>query len=84
MAIIAYSNFARCSGGGHTSVDISINGGATRHAVYDTDDLRDPLSNLTAEQQILITQYILKIHFAGKTRQQILTETNAGPVTVTI
>ncbi len=84
MATVTYSNFARCSGGGHTSVDISINGGPTRHAVYDTDDLRDPLSNLTQEQQILLTQLILKVHFAGKTRQQILTETNAGPVVVTI
>lgn len=84
MATISYTFVDRCSGGGHTRFDISVNGGAAQRVVFDTDDLRAPLSQLTDEQRERAMALILKIHFAGRTRAQIITELNAGPVEITI
>lgn len=84
MATVTYTFVERCAGGGHTTFDISVNGGAAQRVVFETDDLREPLGNLTQEQRERAQMLILKIHMAGKTRQQIVTELNAGPVTVTI
>lgn len=84
MATVSYTFVSRCAGGGHTVLDVSVNGGAAQRIVYDTDDLRDPLSNLSAERQDMLKLLILKVHMNGKTRQQMVTEFNAGPVTVTI
>lgn len=83
MATITYNLVDRCAGGGHTRFDVSVNGGATQRIVYDTDDIRAPLSNLTQDQQDTLKLLILKAHMAGKTRAQIVTEL-ASPVTVTI
>ena len=84
MATVTYTFVDRCAGGGHTRLDVSVNGGAAQRIVYDTDDIREPLSNLSAERQDLLKLLILKAHMNGKTRQQIITEFNQGPVTVTI
>lgn len=84
MATVSYTFVSRCAGGGHTVIDVSVNGGAAQRIVYDTDDVRSPLSNLTQDQQDMLKLLILKVHMAGKTRQQIVTEFNQGPVTVTI
>lgn len=84
MATVAYTFVDRCTGGGHTRLDVSVNGGAAQRIVYDTDDIRAPLSNLTQDQQDMLKLLILKVHMAGKTRQQIITEFNQGAVTVTI
>ena len=84
MATVTYTFVDRCAGGGHTRLDVSVNGGAAQRIVYDTDDIREPLSNLSAERQDLLKLLILKVHMNGKTRQQIITEFNQGPVTVTI
>jgi hypothetical protein len=83
MATITYTFVDRCAGGGHTRLDVSVNGGAAQRLVYDTDDIRSPLSNLTSEQQDILKMLILKVHMNGKTRAQIVTEF-ANPVTVTI
>lgn len=83
MATISYTFVDRCAGGGHTRLDVSVNGGAAQRIVYDTDDIRQPLSNLTQDQQDLLKLLILKVHMNGKTRAQIVTEL-ASPVTVTI
>jgi len=84
MATVSYTFVSRCTGGGHTTIDVSVNGGTAQRIVYDTDDVRLPLSNLTPEQQDLLKLLILKVHMAGKTRAQIVSEFNSGPVTVTI
>jgi hypothetical protein len=84
MATITYIFVDRCAGGGHTRLDVSVNGGAAQRIVYDTDDIRSPLSNLTQDQQDTLKLLILKVHMNGKTRAQIVTELNAGPVTVTV
>lgn len=84
MATVTYTFVDRCAAGGHTRLDISVNGGAAQRIVYDTDDLRAPLVNLTQDQQDTLKLLILKVHMAGRTRQQIVTEFNQGPVTVTI
>lgn len=83
MATITYTFVDRCSGGGHTRLDVSVNGGAAQRIVYETDDIRAPLSNLTQDQQDMLKLLILKAHMVGKTRAQIVTEL-ASPVTVTI
>lgn len=84
MAIVSYTFVDRCDGGGHTRLDISLNGGAAQRIVYDTDDIRSPLGNLTQEQRETLALLILKVHMAGKTRAQIVSEFSAGAVTVTI
>lgn len=84
MATISYTFVDRCSGGGHTRFDISVNGGAAQRVVFDTDDIRAPLSSLTEEQREKLQLLILKVHMAGKTRAQIVTELQAGPVEITI
>jgi hypothetical protein len=84
MATITYTFVSRCAGGGHTTLDISLNGGPASRVVYDTDDVIAPLANLTTEQRQTLALLIIKVHEAGKTRAQIVTEFNAGPVTVTI
>ena len=83
MATITYTFVSRCSGGGHTLFDISVNGGATQSVVFATDELRAPLSELTQDQREKLQELILRVHMAGKTRAQIVTEL-ASPVTVTI
>jgi len=84
MATVTYTFIDRCAGGGHTRLDVSVNGGATQRIVYDTDDIREPLGNLSQDRQDALKLLILKAHMAGRTRQQIATEFNQGPVTVTI
>jgi hypothetical protein len=81
---ITYSNPTRCQGGGHTALDVAVNGGATRRVVYATDEVRAPLSELTLDERETLALLILKVHFAGKSRAQIVTEVTAGPVVVTI
>jgi hypothetical protein len=84
MATIAYTFVDRCAGGGHTRLDVSFNGAAAERIVFTTDEIREPLSNLTREQRETLVLLILKMHLAGRTRQQIVTEFNQGPITVTI
>lgn len=84
MATITYTFVDRCAGGGHTRLDVSVNGANTRRVVYDTDQVRAPLSELTNEEREALALLILKVHMAGKNRQQIVTEFNQGPVTVTV
>lgn len=82
--IISYALVGRCSSGGHTTVDISINSGPVERVTYTTDELRAPLNSYTEEEIRFAKLIVLKAHLAGKTRPQIVTEFNTGPVTVTI
>lgn len=84
MATITYTFVDRCAGGGHTRLDVSVNGVAAQRIVYDTDDIRAPLSELSSERQDLLKLLILKVHMSGKTRAQIVSEFQSGPVVVTI
>ena len=84
MTTVAYTFIDRCEGGGHTTFDISVNGGVARRVVYDTDEIRMDLSAIPQERRELAQLLILNLHFAGMTRAQIVTELQAGPVTVTI
>lgn len=83
MATVTYTFVSRCAGGGHTQLDVSFNGGANQRVSYETDDLRAPLSNLTQDEREQLSLLVLKVHLAGKTRAQIVTEFGS-PVTVTI
>jgi hypothetical protein len=83
MATISYTFVDRCAGGGHTRLDVSFNGGAAQRLVYATDDIRQPLSALTQDEREQLALLILKVHMAGKTRTQIVSEFSS-PVTVTI
>lgn len=84
MATLAFTFISVCAGGGHVTIDASYNAGAAKRLVYTTDDIRVPLSALTDDEKAQFALIALKIHFAGKTRAQIQTEFQAGPVTVTI
>ena len=84
MATLSYTFVSRCAGGGHFAVDVSLNGGASRRVVYTTDEVRAALSELTDDERERAALLIIKLHMAGKTRQQIVTEFNQGPITVTI
>lgn len=84
MATLAYTFVSRCAGGGHTTLGVSFNGGDAQQVVYPTDEIRAPLSALTDDERSTLALLILKVHLAGKTRAQIVTEFQAGPVAVTI
>lgn len=84
MATLTYTFVSRCGRVGHFVVDISFNGGASRRVVYTTDEVRAPLSELNQEQRETLALYIMKLHMAGKSRAQIASEFQAGPVEVTI
>lgn len=83
MATVTYTFVSRCSGGGHVALDVSFNGAANQRVSFETDDLRAPLSNLTQDERETLALLVLKVHMAGKTRAQIVTEFGS-PVTVTI
>lgn len=84
MPTITYSNPVRCQGGGHVTVDVTVNGGASRRVAYTVDEIRAPLAELSHEDRETLALLILKLHFAGRTRGQMVTEFQSGPVTVTI
>ncbi len=84
MPDLTYTFVSRCAGGGHTVLGIQLNGGAVREVVYATDEVRVPLSELTQDERETLALLILKVHLAGKTRNQIVQEFQAGPVVVTI
>jgi len=84
MATVAYTFVSRCSGGCHNVFDISVNGGADQRITYNIDEIREPLSALTPQQISELKLMVLKVHMSGKTRAQIVTELQSGPVTVTI
>lgn len=84
MATITYTFNHRCGGGGHTALDVSFNAGPSQQFIFMTDDVRAPLSELSDDDIERSLKLILRIHLAGKTRAQIATEFQAGPVTVTI
>ena len=83
MATLGYQFVANCAGGGHTTIAVSLNGGAAKNVVYTTDELLAPLNTLTADEREMAALVILKLHFAGKTRAQAKTELQSG-VTVTL
>ena len=84
MATLTYTFVNRCEGGGHFVIDVSYNGGAAHRVVYTTDEVRAPLSELTQDEREQLALLVMKVHQAGKNRQQIVNEFNQGPVTVTI
>lgn len=84
MATITYTFVDRCAGGGHTQLDVSVNAGPATRVVYNTDEVRAPLSDLTTEERAELALLVLKVHMAGKTRAQIVTEFQTGPVVVTL
>lgn len=83
MATVAYTFSNACASGGHIALNISINGGAARRVEYTTDEVRSPLSALTAEERENLFLLILKMRLAGLTRAQARAVVEAG-FTVTI
>ena len=86
MATLTYTAATpfSCAGGGHIRFDVSFNGGQSRRVVYATDAVREPLSSLTEDERETLALLILKVHMAGKTRAQIATELQSGPVSIAI
>lgn len=87
MPSLTYTFVSRCAGGGHTVLGVQLNGGASKEVTYATDEIRAPLNTLTEDERERLALLILKVHMAGKTRAQIVTEfqnAGAGGVVVTI
>lgn len=84
MATLTYTFVDRCAGGGHTTIGVTLNALPTQNVVYTTDDIRASLASLTQDEREAAALIILKLHCAGKTRAQLVTEFGAGPVTVTL
>lgn len=78
MPTITFSNPSICTGGGHLHTDVAVNGGTAREMAFDVDELRNPLSELSAEDRAQLAMLLLKVHFAGKTRAQMRAELQAG------
>jgi ABC-type transporter Mla maintaining outer membrane lipid asymmetry ATPase subunit MlaF len=83
MATLGYQFVSNCAGGGHTTIAVSFNGGASQNIVYSTENVRAPLSELTQEEREAAALVILKLHCAGMTRAQMKAALQAG-VTVTL
>jgi len=64
-------------------MDVQVASGAVQRITYDIDEVRQPLSSMTADQQDKLKELIFRVHVAGKTRAQLVTEF-ASPVVVTI
>ena len=84
MTTLTYTHVRHCAGGGHVVLDVSLDGAPARRFVYTTDEIRAPLSALTQEEREIGAIIIIKLHMRDKTRQQMLEEFDAGPVTVTV
>jgi hypothetical protein len=84
MATVSYTYVDRCQGGGHFRVDVSLNSGPPHRFVYTTDEIREPLSALDDDQRQIASLAIIKLHMAGKTRQQMIDEFTLGPIEVTL
>jgi hypothetical protein len=85
VATVNFALHSGCAGGGHITLNVSLNGGAAKQLHYTTDALREPLSALTDEERELAAMVILKLHFAGQSRQTMRDQLTApGGVTVTI
>lgn len=67
-----------CSGGGHATIGVAIDGGAKRIMAFDVDELRGPIEDKEA-----FASNLVKMAVSGLTRQQARTKLLAG-VTVTI
>jgi hypothetical protein len=84
MATLSYTFVSRCNGGGHFHVDVALNGGAAQRVTYSTDEVRASLGQLTDDERQAAALIILKLHFAGMTRNQMVAAFQSGPVEVTI
>lgn len=84
MPTVTYEYRGRCEGGGHFLVDVSLEAGPKHRAVYTTDEVRAPLSEILGEEWERFALALMRIHMSGKTRQQMLAEFQAGPVVVVV
>lgn len=84
MPDVTYTFVSRCAGGGHTTINVQLNGTNLGDYVYATDEIRASLASMSQPEREALALGIAKVHFAGKTRAQIVTEFQAGPVVVTI
>jgi hypothetical protein len=84
MATVAYTFVSRCGGGGHTELTVTLGGANVGTFTYNTDEIRLALSNLTDEERSEAALIVLKLHFAGMTRQQIINAFQAGGGVVSI
>jgi hypothetical protein len=80
MATVGISLSNVCAGGGHATVNASVDGGATRTYIFDTDELLAPLD--TDETRAAV-KAIIRLREKGKARALARTDLQAG-FTVTV
>lgn len=67
-----------CSGGGHATIGIAVDGGAKKLTTFDIDDIRGPV-----EDRDTLIANIIRLSVTGLTRAQARTKLQTG-VTVTL
>lgn len=67
-----------CPSGGHVHLKVSIDGGAQVPVTFNADDLRRPMSEVTQEERDAFVAMALRLHFIGRTRNQMRTELTNG------
>jgi len=81
---ITYRMTDVCAGGCHLTLETDVAGGQVRQLVYDVDQQRKPLTDLAEDERLRFLENVLRINLADKTREEIMADFEAGPVTVTI
>lgn len=78
--VVSITFDSACSGGGHTALAVSVNGGASRALHADTDDLLVPLS---ADERHQLAEMLVRAKVGGMTRAQARAAMLAG-ISVTL
>jgi hypothetical protein len=83
MATITYTRISTCTGGEHVTMDVQLNAGTAKRTTYEIDELRQSLASIPTDTIEKFAEMVLRVHVAGKTRAQLVTEF-ASPVVITI
>lgn len=88
MAVTAtYTLVDICDGGCHIVFDVTIGANTTRIRI-DVDELRAALPAAGTEEREKIITDVLRVHIAGRTRAQLVTEfgtkLSPNPVVITV
>lgn len=73
--IISVSLKRACASGGHATVGVIVDGGAEQIYEIDVDDIR---TNIQEDEREATLQKLLRLSFAGLTRQQARTKAQNG------
>ena len=76
--VIVLSLESVCSGGGHATIGVTVDGGAKKAITFDIDEIRGPVDDRDA-----FIANIIKLSMSGLTRLQARNKLQSG-VTITL